>query len=81
MTSRRDDATARLTTLLDRLAEELLGAPDPEMEAALRETGRARTAALHEVRALLTPSMSAGVPDKVGRITGAAPSATLNNRH
>ena len=81
MTSRRDDATARLMTLLDRLAEELLGAPDEQVEVALRETGRARTAALHEVKVLLTP----GTPDKADPVTGTAPSAAPTrgpiNRH
>ncbi len=81
MTSRRDDSAARLATLLDRLATELLGAPDADVEAALRETGRARTAALHEVKMLLTP----GTPDKAGLVTGTAPSAAPTrgpiNRH
>ena len=81
MASRRDDAAARLTTLLDRLAVELLDAPDAELEAALRETGRARTAALHEVKELLTPGTRAGAPDGVGSVTDAATISGTLNRH
>ena len=85
MITRRDDAVGRLATLLDRLAGEVQGASDAEVEAALRETGRARGAALHEVRALLTPGMGAGAQDKAGLIAGtalnAAPTRGPTHRH
>lgn len=75
MTAQRDDATTRLTALLDRLSAELLDAPEAEAEAALRESGRARAAALQEVRALLAPGTQAAASDKTGPMINGTPSA------
>ena len=80
MTKRRDDATARLAALLDRLAAELLDAPDSEAKAALHETGRARAAALQEVRVLLTPGTRADAAGKASPIAGAASSVAPARR-
>ena len=52
MTSRWNAASA-LAALLDALEADLLGASPEEVQAALRETGRAREGAVHELRALL----------------------------
>ena len=42
-----------LAALLDALEADLLGAPAQEVQAALRETGRARESAIYEIRSLL----------------------------
>ena len=85
MTSRRDDSVEPLATLVDRLAAELLGASDAEVEAALNETGRARAAALNEVRALVRSGTCARGPDKIGLVAGnalsAAPTRGPTSRH
>ena len=47
------DAPSALTALLDALEADLLGAPKQEVQAALRETGRAQESAIHELRSLL----------------------------
>lgn len=85
MTSRRDDSVGRLATLVDRLAAELLDASDAEVEAALNETGRARAAALNEVRALVRSGTCADAPNKIGLVAGstlsAAPTRGPTSRH
>lgn len=52
MTPRWNTASA-LAALLDALEADLLGASTMEVQAALRETGRARESAAQEVKALL----------------------------
>jgi len=52
MTARWNVPSA-LAALLDALEADLLGAPREDVQAALRETGRARESAAQEVRALL----------------------------
>ena len=85
MTLRQDDSVGRLATLVDRLAAELLGASDAEVEAALNETGRARAAALNEVRALVRSGACAGGPEKIDLVAGstlsAAPTRGPTSRH
>lgn len=49
-----------LTALLDALEADLLGAPKQEVQAALRETGRAREGAIHELRSLLRDAQAGG---------------------
>ena len=48
-----------LTVLLDALERDLLAAQTDELCDALHETGRAREAACHEVRALLNDAIIA----------------------
>lgn len=62
MTAPRDAASA-LAALLDALEAELLGAPKEEVQAALRETSRAREGAVHELRSLLRDATAAD-PDR-----------------
>lgn len=71
MTAHRDPA-AQLAALLDGLEAELLAAPDEEVEAALRETGRARAVALREARAPLVPDPRAAGADEPGSTPGVA---------
>lgn len=47
------NAPSALAALLAALEADLLGAPREDVQAALRETGRAREGAAQEVRALL----------------------------
>ncbi len=49
----RWDTPAALTALLDALESDLLGAPKEDVQAALRETGRAKEGAVREIRSLL----------------------------
>jgi hypothetical protein len=50
---------SELSALLDALERELLAAPADEVRDAWRETGRARTIASQEVRALLNEAIAA----------------------
>lgn len=59
MTSHWNTAAA-LAALLDALEADLLGASPEEVQAALRETGRAREGAAQEVRALLRDAEADG---------------------
>lgn len=59
MTTRWNGASA-LAALLDALEADLLGASPEEVQAALRETGRARESAVHELRALLRDAEADG---------------------
>lgn len=59
MTARWNTPSA-LVALLDALEADLLGVPGGEVQAALRETGRAREAAAQEVRALLRDAEADG---------------------
>ncbi len=54
------DAPSALAALLDALEADLLGASPEEVQAALRETGRAREGAAQEVRALLRDAEADG---------------------
>ncbi len=54
------NAPSALAALLDALEEDLLGAPREDVQAALRETGRAREGAAQEVRALLRDAEADG---------------------
>lgn len=56
----RWNAASALAALLDALEADLLGAPREEVQAALRETGRAREGAAQEVRALLRDAEADG---------------------
>jgi len=56
----RWDAPSALAALLDALEANLLGAPSEEVQAALRETGRARESAVREVRSLLREAEAEG---------------------
>lgn len=67
------DTPSALTALLDALEADLLGAPKQEVQAALRETGRARERAIHELRSLLR-DVQAGGRDR-------CPLATLPDEH
>ncbi len=49
----RWDTPAALAALLDALEADLLSAPKENVEAALRETGRAKEGAIREIRSLL----------------------------
>jgi hypothetical protein len=49
----RWDTPAALTALLDALEADLLGASKEDVQAALRETGRAKEGAVREIRSLL----------------------------
>ena len=49
----RWNAASALAALLDALEADLLGVASKDVQAALRETGRAREGAVQEVRALL----------------------------
>jgi hypothetical protein len=51
---------SELTALLDALERELLAAPAGEVRDAWRGTGRARSIACQEVRALLDEAIAAG---------------------
>ena len=59
MTTRWNAASA-LAALLDALEADLLGAASEDVQAALRETGRAREGAAQEVRALLRDAEADG---------------------
>ena len=50
---------AALARLLDALEADILDAPAEDIRAALRETGRAREGALHEIRSLLRQAEAA----------------------
>ena len=56
----RWNAASTLAVLLDALEADLLGAPQEDVQAALRETGRAREGAAQEVRALLRDAEADG---------------------
>ena len=49
-----------LAALLDALEQDLLAAPEDEVEDAQRATGRARNTACQEVRSLLDEAVAAG---------------------
>ena len=49
----RWDPPAALTALLDALEADLLGAPKEDVQAALRDTSRAKEGAIREIRSLL----------------------------
>ncbi len=59
MTARWNIPSA-LAALLDALEADLLGAPSAEVQAALRETGRAREGAVRELRSLLQDAEADG---------------------
>ena len=59
MTARWNTPSA-LAALLDALEADLLGAPPEEVQAALRETGRARGSAVRELRSLLRHAEAEG---------------------
>ena len=54
----RWNTPAALTALLDALESDLLGAPKEDVQAALRETGRAKDGAIREIRSLLRDAES-----------------------
>lgn len=54
------NAPSALAALLDALEADLLGAPPEDVQAALRETGRAREGAAQGVRALLRDAAADG---------------------
>ena len=54
------NAPSALAALLDALEADLLGAASVDVQAALRETGRAREGAAQEVRALLRDAEADG---------------------
>ena len=56
----RWDAASALAALLDVLEADLLGVPSEEVQAALRETGRARESAIRELRSLLRDTEADG---------------------
>lgn len=56
----RGDAPSALAALLDTLEADLLGASSEEVQAALRETGRARESAVLELRSLLRDAEADG---------------------
>jgi signal transduction histidine kinase len=60
MKTRWSPASA-LAMLLDDLEGELLGAAPEEVQAALRETGRARESAVGEMRSLLRDAETEGL--------------------
>jgi len=53
-------ATTALDALLDALEADLLGTSPEEVQAALREIGRARESAVHELRSLLRDATTQG---------------------
>ena len=57
---RRNTAAARLAALLDALETDLRGASPDEIQAAVRETGRARETAVREIRSLLRDAEAQG---------------------
>ena len=77
----RWDTPAALATLLDALEADLLSAPKEEVQAALRETGRAKEGAVREVRSLLRDAEG----DSDDRYPSAVPSdehgGTSTQRH
>jgi hypothetical protein len=60
MIPRRNTAAARLAALLDALETDLLGASPDDVQASLRETGRARESAVREIRSLLRDAETQG---------------------
>ena len=54
------DTPSALTALLDALEADLLGAPKQEVQEALRESGRARKGAIHELKSLLRDVQASG---------------------
>ena len=54
------DTPAALAALLDALAADLLAAPTEDVQAALRDTSRAKEGAVREIRSLLREAQEDG---------------------